>query len=799
MRDFRLGRPVPRTEDTRLLRGGGRYTDDIPSPNVAHLYLLRSPHAAAKIRNIDLAGARAAAGVISVFSGVDALGDGLGSFASFVPRNRPDGSSFVPPYRVLAVDRVQHVGDPVVAIVAETLEHAKDAAELVIVDYETLPAVVDTASAVSPGQPAVWDEAPDNICFVFQLGNKKAVDSIFAKAKHVIDETFRISRVIANPMETRAAIGSYDPGQDRYTLFGSLQAPHIIRDELARSILHVPASRLRVVSPDVGGAFGLKAGAFPELGLVLWTAKRTERPIKWICERSEAFIADHHARDNVSRVRLALDDHGKFLALGVETTANVGAYIDSFGLHCPTNNLGGLAGPYAIGHYSVDVTGVFTNTHATCAYRGAGRPEASYCVERIVTIAAQELGISSIELRRRNMIPPEAMPFDTGLVYTYNSGAFEQTMDQTLELADWSGAAARREAAASAGKLHGVGIAYAVEIAGGPPDVPLPEMAEIRFDSAGDALVLLGTHSHGQGHETAFRQLTRHFLGLEPDRVQIVYGDTDQIYFGTGTFGSRSLSVAGEALQRASEKIIEKAKLIASYILEAAVSDIDFTDGRFTVVGTDRAIDLAALAQTSFNTRVIPRDMEPGLSASAVITPAGATYPNGCHICEVEIDPDTGVARITRYAVVDDVGRVVNPLLLKGQLHGGIAQGAGQALWETIIYDTGNGQLLCGSLMDYAMPRADDLPSFEVASNEILTNANPLGIKGAGEAGTVGALPAVMNAINDALAPLGIRHFEMPATPERLWRAIRDAPRELKKRRKRSSESRFAVGTSGHS
>ena len=677
---------------------------------------------------------------------------------------------------------MRHVGDPIIAIVAETLEQAKDAAELVSVDYETLPAVVDTVSAALPGQPAVWDEAPDNICFVFRLGDAKAAEAAFAQAKYVVEETFRISRVIANPMETCVAVGDYDPGQDRYTLLASLQAPHIIRDELARSILKVPASRLRVISPDVGGAFGLKAGAFPELGLVLWIAKRTGRAIKWVCERSEAFIADHHARDNVSRVRLALDDRGKFLALGVETTANIGAYIDSFGLHCPTNNLGGLAGPYSIGQFSVNVTGVFTNTHATCAYRGAGRPEASYCVERIIEIAAQELGISSIELRRRNMIPPEAMPFDTGLVYTYDLGAFEQTMDQTLELADWTGVAARRKAATSEGKLHGVGIAYAVEIAGGPPDVPLAEMAEIQSDSAGDALVLLGTHSHGQGHETAFRQVIQHFLGIDPKRVRIAYGDTDQIYFGTGTFGSRSLSVAGEALQRASEKVVEKAKLIASHVLEAAVSDIEFDDGRFTVAGTDRTIDLPAVAQISFNTRVIPRDIEPGLSASAIITPAGATYPNGCHICEVEIDPATGAACISRYAVVDDVGRVINPLLLKGQLHGGIAQGAGQAMWETITYDSGNGQLLCGSFMDYCMPRAVDLPAFAVGSNEIPTKNNPLGVKGAGEAGTVGALPAVMNAINDALAPLGIRHFEMPATPERIWRAIRDAPDGLLER-----------------
>jgi aerobic carbon-monoxide dehydrogenase large subunit len=777
MREFALGREVPRTEDARLLRGGGTYTDDLPSLDCARLYLLRSPHAAAKLRQIDAAKAKTAAGVLGVFLGTDAERDGLGTFSSFVPRNRPDGSSFVPPYRVLAVDQVRHVGDPVVAIVAETLEQAKDASELINIDYDILPAVVEPASATSRGQPAVWDEAPDNICFVFRLGDSRATEAAFARAQHIVEETFQISRVLANPMETRAALGKYDAGQNRFTLFASLQAPHIIRDELARSVLKVSPSQLRVVSPDVGGAFGLKAGAFPELALVLWTAKRIGRPVKWICDRSEAFIGDHHARDNISRVRLALDEKGKFLALDVKTIANIGAYIDSFGLHCSTNNLGGLAGPYAIGQYCVDVTGVFTNTHAISAYRGAGRPEASYCVERIIGIAAKQLGMSSIELRRKNMIPSSAMPFDTGLVYTYDSGSFEETMDQTLDLADWRGREARRKAAEADGKLYGIGVAYAVEIAAGPPDVPFPEGAEIRFDSAGDALIMLGSHSHGQGHETAFRQLAQHFLGLDPERVRIVYGDTDQIYFGFGTFGSRTLSAAGEALQRASLKVIEKAKAIASHLLEAAATDIEFADGNFTVSGTDRVVTLTAIAQTSFNAHVIPRDMEPGLSAKAAITPAGATYPNGCHVCEVEIDPETGIARVTRYAVVDDVGRVVNPLLLKGQLHGGIVQGIGQALCECISYDQENGQLLSGSFMDYAMPRAADLPFFEVASNEILTSANPLGIKGAGEAGTVGALPAVMDAINDALSPLGIRHFEMPATPERLWRAIREAGR----------------------
>ncbi len=623
MREFTLGREVPRSEDARLLRGEGSYTDDLPLLQTARLYVLRSPHAAAKLRHIDVTKAKTAAGVVDIFVGTDAINDGLGSFSSFVPRNRPDGSSFVPPYRVLAVDQVRHVGDPVAAIVAETLEQAKDAAELVHIDYEILPAVVEPSSAISAGQVAVWDDVPDNICFVFELGDGHATEAIFAKAKHVVDETFQISRVLANPMETRAALGTYDAGQNRYALFASLQAPHIIRDELARSVLKIPPTQLRVVAPDVGGAFGLKAGAFPELALVLWTAKRTGRPVKWVCDRSEAFIADHHARDNISRVRLALDENGKFLALDVKTIANIGAYIDSFGLHCSTNNLGGLAGPYAIGQYHVDVTGVFTNTHAISAYRGAGRPEASYCVERIIAIAAKQLGVSSIELRRKNMIPSSAMPFNTRLVYTYDLGSFEETMDQTLDLADWRGSEARRTAAEAGGRLYGIGIAYAVEIAAGPPDVPFPEGAEIRFDSAGDAVILLGSHSHGQGHETAFRQLAQHFLGLDPEHVRIVYGDTDQVYFGFGTFGSRTLSAAGEALQRASHKVIEKAKTIASHMLEAAPSDIEFADGNFTVAGTDRTVALTTIAQTSFNTHVIPRDMEPGLSAKAAITPAG--------------------------------------------------------------------------------------------------------------------------------------------------------------------------------
>jgi carbon-monoxide dehydrogenase large subunit len=776
LRGFDLGRAVPRTEDFQMLLGRGRYTDDITLPRQTHLYVLRSPHAAAHLRRIDTAAGVRAPGVLAVLTGTDAEADGLGTFSSAVPRKRPDGSAnFVPPYRVLALGRVHHVGEPVAAVVAESLAEAKDAAELIDIDWQILPSVTDTAAAAAPGAPAAWDEVPDNICFVHQLGDKAAVDAAFARAKHVVSERFHITRVAVNPLEGRTALGVWDQRDERYVLHAGLQGVHRTRVELAERIFKLPASRFRLISPDVGGGFGMKGSAFPELALVLWAAKKVERPVKWTAERSESFIADHHARDNVSDVALALDEHGTFLALRVATIANLGAYLATMGVHVATNNLGGLAGTYRTPHIHVTVTGVLSNTNATCPYRGAGRPEASYCIERIIDIAARQIGIDRIELRRRNMIPPAAMPYKTGLVFTYDSGEFEKGLDMVLALADWPGVEQRRTAAIARGKLYGVGVASVIEIAGGPADLPLEEAIEIRFDPTGYATVFAGTHSHGQGHETMYRQFAGHILGLAPERVRLINGDTDLVFHGKGTFGSRSASVGGAAFLGAAQKIIEKGKLIAGHLLEASALDIEFADGRFSVTGTDRGVDLVEVAKASFVAQRLPRGMELGLDAQAVVTPPGATFPNGCHVCEVEIDPETGVARIVRYAVVDDVGRVVNPLLLKGQIHGGIAQGAGQALCETMIYDRGSGQLLTGSFMDYCMPRADDLPMLEVASNEVPAKTNPLGIKGAGEAGTVGALPAVMNAVNDALAPLGIRHFDMPASPERLWRAISEA------------------------
>ncbi|MGQ0664441.1 MAG: xanthine dehydrogenase family protein molybdopterin-binding subunit [Pseudomonadota bacterium] len=773
MHEYGLGRAVPRTEDARLLRGLGRYVDDLSFPGLAHMHVVRSPHAAARFTRIGTEAATAAPGVLKVLNGGMAEAAGLGTLVSRVRRARPDGTpNFEPPYRVLALERVRHVGDPVAAVIATSLGAAKDAAELLEIDYEPLPAVTATAAATWPGAPAVWDEAPDNVCFLFELGDKAAVEAAMARAARVVRLDYTISRVSANPLEPRTALGLYDPADERFTLYAGLQAPHAIRSELAGRIFGVPENRVRVVSPDVGGAFGMKGSIFPELALVLWAAKETGRPVKWICERSEAFVGDHHARDNVSTAELALDADGKFLALSVRTTANLGAYLSTNGLHNPTNNLGGLAGVYTTPHIYVAVSGVFSNTNPTAPYRGAGRPEASYGIERVIDVAAAEIGLDPAELRRRNLIPPAAMPYKTGLVYTYDSGEFEQHLDQVLALSDWANFEARRGESGRRARLRGRGLACVIEIAGGPFAAPLEEGAEIRFDPTGGATIFVGTHSHGQGHETMYRQMAAEFLGLAPEGVRVVYGDTDLVYHGHGSFGSRSASVGGFALRHAADKIVARGQAIAAHLLEAAETDIEFAGGRFFVAGTDRGIGLVEVAQASFLAARLPRGFELGLTGAAVVAPPGPTFPNGSHVCEVEIDPETGTVEVVGYWVVDDVGRVVNPLLLEGQIHGGVAQGVGQALGEEIVYDERTGQLLSGSFMDYRMPRAADLPMFEVGTHDVPAKTNPLGIKGAGEAGTVGALPATMNAICDALRRVGVRSLDMPAAPERVWRAI---------------------------
>jgi carbon-monoxide dehydrogenase large subunit len=776
MREMGLGRPVPRTEDLQLLRGLGRYTDDIVLPREARLYILRSPHAAARIRRIDTAAAQVSPGVLAVLTGDDLVRGNLGNFPSRMQRQRADGSpNLVPPYRALAVARVQHVGEAVAGVIAETLNQAKDASELIEVEYEILPAVTAPDAATAPGAPAVWESVPDNVCFVHRAGDRRACEQAFERAHHVARETFHITRITANSMEGRTALASYDRREDRFTLYSGIQAPHGIRQEIA-TVFKLPANRFRIISPDVGGGFGMKGGLYSEVVVALFASRLLDRPVKWIAERSEALISDHQARDNVSTVELALDREGKFLALRVQTLANLGAYLGLNTTLTPVNNIGGLAGVYTIGAMDVTVTGVFSNTLPTSPYRGAGRPEASYCTERIIDKAAREMEIDRIELRRRNLIPAEAMPYKTALVYTYDSGEFEAVMNKCLELADWSGFEARRREARARGKLRGIGLASVIEIAGGPHDRPMEEGAEIRFDASGSATVLMGSHNHGQGHETVFRQMAEEFLGLPFDKVRVTCGDTDAVYHGRGTFGSRTMAVGGTAFLEAARKVIERGKEIAAHLLEASALDIEFTDGRFTVAGTDRGIEITELAKASFLLPKMPKGMELGLQGGAVIAPSGASFPNGCHICEVEIDPETGMVRLVAYSVVDDVGRVVNPLLLKGQIHGGIAQGAGQALLERIAYDE-SGQVLSGSFMDYGMPRADDFPSIRIGSHDVPCKNNPLGVKGAGEAGTVGALPAVMSAVADALLPLGIINVEMPASSERIWRALQQAPK----------------------
>lgn len=777
MGQFGIGQPVTRFEDARLLRGQGRYVNDITMPGQVYLVYVRSPHAHADIRSIDCSAAAAAPGVIGVYTAEDLAESGLGTIPITLKRSRPDGSPmFTKSHRGLAEERVRHVGDPVVAVVAETLMQARDAAELVSIDYADRPSVTATAEACASGAAPVWDECADNICNVFEVGNKAATEAAFAKAAHVVRRTYTISRVHAQYMEPRGALGSYDAGEDRYTLYADSQYPHRIREVLARYIFGIPEHRIRVVSDNVGGAFGTKGWAYSEHRLVLWLARKLGRPVKWACDRSEALLCDEHGRDCVSEAELALDAQGNFLALRVTNTSNLGAYVSSDRQLAPTfNNLGSLVGVYGIAAAHVRVLGVFTNTNSIAPYRGAGRPEAIYVIERLIDEAAAQLGIDRIELRRMNLLPASAMPYKTALTFTYDCGEFEQNLDQALALGEYGGFAKRRDEAAQRGKLRGLGIVNAIERAGAPG----MEYAELRFEPGGTATILMGSKDQGQGHATTFTQIVCERLGLEPADLRFIDGDTDKVAYGTGTFGSRSAAIGGSALAAAADKIIVKGKKIAAHLLEAGEVDITFAEGRFSIAGTDRGVDLKDVAKAAFVQGKLPRGMEPGLFENGTFSPEAETFPNSCHVCEVEIDPDTGVVKLAAYSVVDDVGTVINPLTLKGQVHGGLVQGISQILMEQVVYDPDSGQLITGSFMDYAMPRASDGCNMEVGSNPVPTKRNPLGVKGAGEAGTVGALAAVMNAILDALKPLGVTEMEMPATSERVWRAIRDARRAL--------------------
>ena len=769
------GQSVPRVEDDRLLRGRGRYTDDINLPDQLYGCVVRSPHPHARIAGIDAAQALAVPGVVAVFTGMDVELDGLGTLPSLArgaaSLTRPDGSPIFEPRRfALQPRKVSFAGDCVAFVVADSAARARDAAELVDVEYEPLPTVVSAENALDDGAPAVWEDCPDNICYRHRLGDATAVEAAIARAAHVTRVRLPISRVCMNPMEPRAALGSCDPSDGRYTLHTGSQNVHAMREWIARDVLGVAESQLRVVSPDMGGSFGLRSSVFPEMALVLWASRKLGRPVKWTGDRTEAHLVDDHGRDQVMDIELAIDDEGRFLALRVHVVAALGAYLSFFAPFPPFINLGGLAGVYRTPAICADVHAVFTNTTPTAPYRGAGRPEAALAIEYVIDRAAREIGLDRVELRRRNLIPTEAMPFQTGLSYRYDCGEFERNMDEALVAIDLEGFAARRVASETAGRLRGFGLANTIEQSAGVTD----EWATIGLDPTGSATISVGTHSHGQGHETVFRQLVAERLGLGFERIRYVQGDTDQVPYGGGTGGSRVAVLGGSALVRAMGRIVERGRRLAAHSLECAADDVEFVEGRFRISGTDRSIGLQEVVRIAFSPALRPPGEEGGLLASASFVPPGPTFPTGCHVCEVEIDPETGVVEMQRYCVVEDVGTVLNPMLLRGQLQGGIVQGFGQIVLERFVLDE-TGQPLTGSFMDYAMPRADEVPFAEIALRPVPTALNPLGAKGAGEAGTVGGMPCVMSAILDALGSAGASDIEMPATPERIWRALREA------------------------
>jgi carbon-monoxide dehydrogenase large subunit len=773
MKQFGIGQPVRRVEDRRFITGHGAYVDDISRPRGAHAFMLRSPHAHARVTGIDAGSALASPGVLAVFTGEDLARDGIGGVPCVSAVSNRDGSqSVLPPHPAIARERVRHVGDTVAMVVAETAAAARDAAEMITVDYEPLPAVVDTAHALDPGQPQVWDEAPGNLCFDWETGDAAAVERAMAAARHRVSLDLVNNRVVVNSMEPRGAAGEYDPGDETYTLWSSTQGSHFLRTLLAGNVFKVPENRIRVVTRDVGGGFGMKLFLYPEHVLVLWAARKVGRPVKWIPDRSDAFMTDTQGRDNLTRLELALDEELRFLGLEVTLIANMGAYLSNFAPEIPTASGAVMhSGVYAVPAIHVGVKGVFTNTVPVDAYRGAGRPEAAYAIERLIDYAARQLGVPPQELRRRNFIKPEAMPYRTALGLTYDSGEFARNMDQALAAADLAGFPGRRAEARARGRYRGLGHAVYIEQSGFPPD----EFAELRFDPSGTLTVLMGTQSSGQGHQTAYTQLATERLGVAPDKIRVLQGDTAAISFGRGTGGSRSIPVGGAALAQAADKLIAKGRRIAAHLFEAAEADVEFADGEFAVAGTDRRIGIEEVARAAFDPARQAPGVEPGFDESGHFTPPQPTFPNGCHVCEIEIEPDSGHIDILRYLVVDDFGTVINPLLLAGQVQGGVAQGVGQAMLERTVFDPETGQLLTGSLIDYSIARAEDLPRIEFAYNVVPCRTNPLGVKGAGEAGAIGAPPALVNAVVDALAELGIEHLDMPLTPERVWQAIRAA------------------------
>jgi carbon-monoxide dehydrogenase large subunit len=778
-----IGASVRRKEDQRFLSGRGTYTDDINRPGQLYAFVRRSDRPHAKINRIDTAAAKQAPGVVAVFTGADMAADNVGGLPCGWQIHNKDGSPMAePPHPVLAVGKVRHVGDPVAVVIATSKQAAKDAAELITVDMQDLPAVATLLDAVKPGASLVHDDVPGNVCYDWHIGDKAVVDSAFASAAKVVKLELVNNRLIPNAMEPRAAVGDFDPASGDFTLYTTSQNPHVIRLLMGAFVLHIPENKLRVVAPDVGGGFGSKIYHYAEEAIVTWASGKVRKPVKWTAERNESFMSDAHGRDHVSTAEMAIDKDGHFLALRVATMANMGAYLSTFAPCIPTYLYATLlAGVYKTPAIYCEVKAVFTNTVPVDAYRGAGRPEATFLLERLVDAVAHDTGIDRVELRRRNFIPPEAFPYQTPVALQYDSGNYNATLDTALKVADYAGFETRRKDAAGRGKLRGIGVSTYLEACGIAPSAVvgslgaragLYECANIKVHPTGSVTVYTGSHSHGQGHETTFAQLVSQQLGVPIDQVDVVHGDTARIPFGMGTYGSRSLAVGGTAMVKAMDKIIAKGKRIAAHLMEASVADIEFKEGKFRVAGTDKEKTLTDISLAAYVPHNYPiEELEPGLDETAFYDPKNFTFPGGCHVAEVEIDPDTGVTTVVNFTAVDDVGRVINPMIVEGQVQGGVAQGIGQALLENAVYDE-SAQLLSGSMMDYTMPRADNLPNIKVGTETTLCTHNPLGVKGCGEVGAIGSPPAIINAVVDALKDYGVRHINMPASAPKLWSII---------------------------
>ncbi|MEC8994698.1 MAG: xanthine dehydrogenase family protein molybdopterin-binding subunit [Pseudomonadota bacterium] len=782
MVDNGVGVSVRRKEDNRFLIGKGNYTDDINLVGQTHAVFVRSPHAHATINSIDTSEAAASDGVIAIFTGDDLAADGIGPLICGVTVTSDDGDPHrAPVHSALAQGKVNYVGDHVAIVIAETLGQARDASEKVEVDYGVLSAVTDTSTAADDGQQQIHDIAPNNVCFNWPFGDKAAVDAAFEGAHKVSGLELVNNRMVTNPMEPRAAIAEYNSGTEEITLQLTTQNPHVHRLVLSAFNQLAPEHKLRVVGPDVGGGFGAKVFVYAEELVVGWACRKVNRPVKWTADRTEAFLSDAHGRDHVSIAEMAMDENGKFLALRVSTKANLGAYLSTFATMVPSYLYAFLlAGQYTTPLIYSEVKAVFTNTSPVDASRGAGRPEATFLVERLVDVCANDLGLDPAEIRRRNFIPVDAFPYQTPVVQCYDSGDYEAALDKALALADYEGFALRAEEAKSRGKRRGIGLSSYVEACGIAPSaavgqlgagVGLWESAQVRFNPTGNVQVFTGTHSHGQGHETTFAQLVTEQLGVPFENIEVIHGDTAKTQFGMGTYGSRSLAVGGVAIANACEKLIAKGKKIAAHALEAAEGDIEFAEGNFTVTGTDKAMSIGEVAFNAYVPHSYPEGLEPGFDENAFFDPMNFSFPAGTHVCEVEVDLETGEVEIVKYSAVDDFGKLINPMIVEGQVHGGIVHGVGQALLEGCRYDS-EGQLITASYMDYAMPRADDVPSFDVDYAPTDPPHNPLGVKGCGEAGAIGAPPAVINAITNAL---NVKHIDMPATPENVWRAAQSA------------------------